>query len=921
MGSQEIVVNLQGLKTNTSRYLNNQGALLSAKNVNVDAPAVITSRRGFGDYFSIQQGLASETPRYFFDILGRTGFYTGSRLFLEDNAGVGDFVQIAAPAEADDTIGIRTLKSNSNALYTSDEGIIRWESANPSVKYWAGYPRGLSISVVANPAGSTLKKDGQYGYKVIWGKIDSDSIVHLGAPSEIDILTIDGGASDTDANVTIMIPDEVTIDWFVQIYRSKKSADDSTAPDDALQLAYEGNPTAAEILAGTMTVLDNYPDAVLGAYLYTNINRNAELINNANDRPPFATDITQYRDMTVYSGCRLPQNSSVNLLSVLNSANYATLGVGIADVVAMGNGTTTVVVTDSNKTVVDGDRVFIVSGNGGGGITISNEIAIVFASAPNVFSFSTTQGNQGNGTLKYFKLTSIVTGDTVTVDGIAYTAVEAAPAAQEFLISDSTDVAIAIRETAKSLVESINLNGGRVLAFYNSGFTDFPGQIYFEADDVSLTTFSVFSSNIYAFNPSCPNFNPIISSTNTQKNVIYFSKPGIPEAVPTGRYEFVGNSASAIIRCIALKESMFVFKDDATVWRIAGYSWDTLTIDLVDSNTQLVAPKTAVVFDNRITCFTDQCISTFSDNGLEITSFNIENLLKQFLSSVKNPDFSKKAWALAYDTDRRYIMSDGLTRMFCYNKLTDCFTTWEIPADGGYVNPYDDKMYYGTTDQVTDTLIIRQERKDFTIYDYCDRRETINIIAIDPTGLRLSINTPIIIDQTYVGWEILQGQNYTTIVAVDIPNQVLIIDEILQITALGAATINEPIDCSIVFSDLFAGSPAIMKNYQEVMVSFSDMNKPFDVEFYSNFQSGKITQNVNLSTLDAGWGRGLWGQFPWGGVAQGMQEYRVLYPLSRKKALSTKIGIRTKHAFTQFLLDAISLTFRPMTEIFVKRGS
>ncbi len=111
--------------------------------------------------------------------------------------------------------------------------------------------------------------------------------------------------------------------YFFQIYRSPVTTASGTTPiseltaSDELQQMYEAYPTAAELAAGTLTVIDDVPDQFLGANLYTN-QASGVGIANANETPPFALDVAKFKNTVFYANTRTKYRMKLNLLGVVN---------------------------------------------------------------------------------------------------------------------------------------------------------------------------------------------------------------------------------------------------------------------------------------------------------------------------------------------------------------------------------------------------------------------------------------------------------------------------------------------------------------------------------------------------------------------------------------------------------------------------
>jgi hypothetical protein len=145
---------------------------------------------------------------------------------------------------------------------------------------------------------------------IIAAGTDQDAVLDL------DITTT------TTVELTFTIPEIVETDsnYFYQIYRSAvfpatgASTLDDVFPDDELQLVFEDYPTQAELEEGQITVQDITPDDFRGESLYTN--GTEEGITQGNDEPPFAKDITRYRNSLFYANTRTKNRLSLNMLGV-----------------------------------------------------------------------------------------------------------------------------------------------------------------------------------------------------------------------------------------------------------------------------------------------------------------------------------------------------------------------------------------------------------------------------------------------------------------------------------------------------------------------------------------------------------------------------------------------------------------------------
>ena len=143
----------------------------------------------------------------------------------------------------------------------------------------------------------------------------------ISASSQTNFVSILDITTSVNVKLVITIPQELTSAYFLQIYRSPivtatgvTPLSDLT-PSDELQLVYEAFPTAAELAARVMTVIDITPEQFLGADLYTN-EASGVGIANANEDPPFALDINKFKNTVFLANTRTKYRMSLNLLGV-----------------------------------------------------------------------------------------------------------------------------------------------------------------------------------------------------------------------------------------------------------------------------------------------------------------------------------------------------------------------------------------------------------------------------------------------------------------------------------------------------------------------------------------------------------------------------------------------------------------------------
>lgn len=146
-------------------------------------------------------------------------------------------------------------------------------------------------------------------------------------PAHILITKVFDGSITTGtpayANLTSTLPQNITTDYFYQLYRTAVQTVETgltindLEPGDEQYFIFEAPITAADITAGLITIEDNTPEIFResGAYLYTNATTGTG-IASANERPPVAHDISSFRNSVFYANTKDVHRHTFSILSV-----------------------------------------------------------------------------------------------------------------------------------------------------------------------------------------------------------------------------------------------------------------------------------------------------------------------------------------------------------------------------------------------------------------------------------------------------------------------------------------------------------------------------------------------------------------------------------------------------------------------------
>ena len=323
-------------------------------------------------------------------------------------------------------------------------------------------------------------------------------------------------------------------------------------------------------------------------------------------------------------------------------------------------------------------------------------------------------------------------------------------AAKKILISTEDTVAQQVDETSRSLERVVNKQSGEIVyAYYLSGPDDVPGLLLFEARDFGQNPFYLTvnsSATGGEFNPVLPTTGQtVISSDEVSPNRVFYSKRYQPEAVPSLNFIDIGPKDSGIRRIVALRDSLFNFKEDGS-WKISG-EVAPFVVNEFDKSVKINAPDSAAVLNNLVYMSSDQGVVRVSDTGIDILSRpQIEDtLIQSFIAT----NFSTVTFGIGYETDRTYHLwttssSDDTvaTQCYVYNIFTNSWTIRDKSSKCGLINSADGKMYIGASD----VNYIEKERKNLNRTDHAGREHAITVAEDQVVTNTFKIDSGIIND-------------------------------------------------------------------------------------------------------------------------------------------------------------------------------
>jgi hypothetical protein len=549
------------------------------------------------------------------------------------------------------------VEARKNLYIGTTTGVVKLTGAPGLTAARAGLPRPPNVGSEFE-GGSAIPNNTSVAWRATIAKRDANDVLVESPPSARRVARNTSGVT-RNALVFVYLPTEVSEGDVVRLYRSFSTS--SVAPSDEMFLAGEAEVTSADITNGYVEISDGRTNANLGEALYTNPSR--EGILRANNRPPLARAMAQFRGSTFYGNTLGPHQL------LIKSAPPGLNLFGEAD--GIGNRT------------VEGD------------LTASSDV---------ITNVNDTSGIQVGQIMQFGAnfngvgpvLVTAVTSNTITVNHTANTTIAGA---------------------AINVFDSIFVNGQPHPANAGGAFTrsvaigdsaNFrtdpqPGVIasLVQANDVEHAIlieelarggafFEVRATHGDEYFPPLPD--PTISSgldstADDMPHGLAWSKNEQPEHVPVIFSTTVGDQRHPILQLLPARDVLYIFKTDG-VFRLSGFGADSgWRIDPVDPSLRLLAPGLAVFHDGAVWCWTNRGFGKLSDMGFESVSENaigadLDTLEATYLPGTLTPTIG--AWLVGNQKDNELVLGVAamgeavVSAVYVLNTRTGAWTQWDV---------------------------------------------------------------------------------------------------------------------------------------------------------------------------------------------------------------------------------------------------
>lgn len=232
----------------------------------------------------------------------------------------------------------------------------------------------------------------------------------------------------------------------------------------------------------------------------------------------------------------------------------------------------------------------------------------------------------------------LVAGDTVTIDGVVYTATAGAPIGfSQFQVFTTGNVLDDIEFTARGLAERINLNtlNTTCYAYYTSVGQQFPGSLYIERRRPGGLLFQ--SSRPLAWRPDGANIN---GTVDAQPNGLAFSKPLRSDAVPPVNLFAAGPREATILRIFPYRAGLLVFTT-VGIYRVTGTTARDFSLDELDLTYKLLAPSSVCALEDKVYAWCWEGLVEIDDRGVSLISQPITPTVQATFANVQSFGFNQ----------------------------------------------------------------------------------------------------------------------------------------------------------------------------------------------------------------------------------------------------------------------------------------
>lgn len=527
----------------------------------------------------------------------------------QNNGASTDNITLNSPVSSSglfDATGYLTPTIARNRLYVnSRQGVLVLDklapaSAGERVLRSAGLPQ-PTIQYLDSVPGAVIPANTLVSYAALVRRVTADGYVMVSPPTfAVRTLETTGTARDYEMWLSWAYTTDFQVGDVVELYRSAgiPTSDLNSDSGTSMRLVSQFTLTATEIAARFVKVKDLRPMSAplyetAGTEIYTSPYQDGS--TGANLPPPVCKTIAQWGDYTFYGNVTDDPSWLIDVPG------------GIMDTAAGGAAATAFVRANGI-----GNRSFT-------GTTTIGSPTVTGISAADMVGLAVGQRWSAGAPFAVFNTTVIAVGaSSVTMSANASSSATATfGLADVFSVNGATDVMV---YSMANLAWSVGFLLSGNMAVYPSETIPFQigVQPYVLGTTVLLapkrpgytTTLTVRGTNGQNYTPAIPDIaaSPKTITQTERPNVLRWSRPNQPEAVPSGNEAFIG--AGSIIRLLPTTDCLWALCTDGA-YRITGAAgrWQR---DLVDPTFIPIAPDACCVHNEVVYAWTPRGIASLS---------------------------------------------------------------------------------------------------------------------------------------------------------------------------------------------------------------------------------------------------------------------------------------------------------------------
>lgn len=903
-----------------------EGGLLEASNCVSDRPGLISKRKGFNRYGDV----LSQPPDSLIDYNGSLVVHNGTNISC-DSEGTGSFTSWGDIYEGPG--GAHKIRGDgvkNNFYFTSSAGVYRNDSltGTPSL---SGMPEGLDIDLTKVGTGDGwFSSDSQVSYRIVWSREDANKSIIIGEPTQRHI------AKNPKATVSITHDgaDKAIVTHTAHGFSHGDLVAISDASVSDLGASYNGEGKTITALSDDSYSFEFSTD--LGTTLASAGKRYSIDLKFTVPEGIVSGDKYQiYRTEVSAGGTVDPGTEHFNVVKKVVTADQLTEG-----------------------TVEFSDTTLEISLDGHLYTNSSQETdSQSNHRPPQCKDISEYRGHLFFADLSYrpereihlSEIEDIVSGDSISIKVGAETLTykfftEEALVNREFLLDTTgSTTEEKIQLTAQSLVRIINRDpdNSLIYAHYVSGVADAAGKVLIRIRDVRYGSFSVTASSAAvgaSFKEEIPTTGETFApEDNAVPNGLAYSKLLEPDAAPRSNVIYVGSKSVPIQRIIPLKNSLIILKEDGA-YKLSGNTPSSFVLLPLDLAVSFKFPNAAVLLNDSVYCLSMQGILRIGENGTMVTSYPIEDRIKNIASYSGCDRF---AFAVANEENRRLIVftqnnsgDRGAKIGWIFNYLTKEWTTWNKPVNCGASLTGNRDLYLGHT---LDSYVLKERNgvSKRNSGDYMDEDIPVTVTDVSTASvdgktvsqltLSYSYSEPLragfiftdgnrLIDGLMAPNHYSESSKVVSIVSSNDEGTVVVVNLDSNLGAM-AGTIQHvslPIDSIVKWAPDNLGVSEYPKQFTYANITMeSSTALTNELGFYSDaVPVAEWVGNITLST-PTGWGSGAWGTSPWGNhESVAVVPLVSAVPRQHQRCRELTVMYRHRVAGEEFNIESIALRYK-----------